>query len=72
LLTTLQDEIVDRMARIRNDARPEARRVLQNSAEIIAMLGDCSVKAQASAKILDSLGSKRGATGSPRIGPATD
>ena len=72
LLTTLQDEVVDRMARIRGDTRPEARRVLRNSAEIISMLGECSLKAQDSAKILDSLGSKRGATGSPRIGPETE
>lgn len=69
LLTTPQDEIVDRMARIRGDARTETRRVLRNSAEIITMLGECSLKAQDSAKILGSLGSKRGATGAPRIGP---
>tara|TARA_A100001037_G_scaffold11630_2_gene11051 strand:+ start:387 stop:656 length:270 start_codon:yes stop_codon:yes gene_type:complete len=71
LLTTLQDEVVERMSRIRGDNRPEARRVLENSAEIITMLGDCSLRAQDSVRILDSLGSKRGATGSPRIGPET-
>lgn len=71
LLTTLQDEVVERMARIRGDSRIEARRVLQNSAEIISMLGECSKRAQDSARILDSLGSKRGASGSPRIGPDT-
>ena len=71
LLTTLQADVVERMSRIRGDNRPEARRVLENSAEIITMLGDCSLRAQDSVRILDSLGSKRGATGSPRIGPET-
>lgn len=68
LLNALREELPPRP---RGDNRPEARRVLENSAEIITMLGDCSLRAQDSVRILDSLGSKRGATGSPRIGPET-
>lgn len=69
LLTAVQNDIVTRSGKIVDDERPQARAVLQNNIEILALLTQCIHKAEASTKILDSLGrsqSDRG--GAPRIG----
>lgn len=69
LLTAIQNDIVQRSGKIVDDSRPQARAVLQNNIEILALLTQCIHKAEASTKILDSLGrSESGRGGTPRIG----
>lgn len=69
LLAEIQNDIVRRSEKIVDDNRPQARAVLHNNIEILALLTQCIQKALASTKILDSLGpseSEKG--GAPRIG----
>lgn len=69
LLAAIQNDIVHRSEKIVDDSRGQARAVLNNNIEILALLTQCIHKAEASTKILESLGrseSDRG--GAPRIG----
>lgn len=69
LLAAIQNDIVRRSEKIVDDDRPQARSVLHNNIEILALLTQCIHKAEASTRILESFGrseSDRG--GQPRIG----
>jgi len=69
LLMEIQNDIVRRSEKIVDDARPQARAVLQNNIEILGLLTQCIHKAETSTKILDSLGrSESDHGGPPRIG----
>ncbi|HEY4635525.1 MAG TPA: histidine kinase [Alphaproteobacteria bacterium] len=69
LLTEVQNDIVRRSEKIVDDMRPQARGVLHNNIEILALLTECIHKAEASTKILESLGrSESDHGGAPRIG----
>ena len=69
LLTEIQNDVVRRSEKITDDARPQARAVLHNNIEILGLLTQCIQKAEASTKILDSMGrSESGRGGAPRIG----
>ena len=66
LLTEVQNDMVKRCTKIIDDQRPEARAVLNNNIDILAMLNQCIAKAQDSTRILNRLG--RHVDGRPRIG----
>ena len=69
LLTEIQNDIVRRSEKITDDPRPQARSVLHNNIEILGLLTQCIQKAEASTKILDSMGRSESARGgAPRIG----
>jgi hypothetical protein len=68
ILVVLQDDIIERMARVVGDGRGEARRVIANSAEILSLLAQCIERAADSAKILDTLSPARNTADTPRIG----
>ncbi len=70
ILKQLQNDIVRRSNKIIDDARPEARAVLQNNIEILAWLGQCIDKAEDSTRIVNSFGPSVGTGGEPRIGTA--
>ncbi len=70
ILVQLQNDIVRRSNKIIDDARPEARAVLQNNIEILAWLGQCIDKAEDSTRIVNSFGPSAGTGGEPRIGTA--
>jgi hypothetical protein len=70
ILKQIQNDIVRRSNKIIDDARPEARAVLQNNIEILHWLCQCIDKAEDSTRILNSFGPSRGAEGEPRIGAA--
>lgn len=69
LLAQIQADIVRRSEKIVDDLRPQARAVLHNNIEIMQLLTECIHKAEASSKILESLGrSESDQGGPPRIG----
>jgi len=65
LLTEVQNDMVKRCTKIIDDQRPEARGVLNNNIEILALLNQCIAKAQDSTRILNRIGRP---DGRPRIG----
>ena len=68
LLMEVQNDMLRRSQKITDDARPEARRVLDNNIEILGLLTRCIAKAQDSTSVLKSLGPH--VDGKPRIGVA--
>ncbi len=66
LLLEVQNDMVKRCTKIIDDQRPEARAVLNNNIEILALLNQCISKAQDSTRILNRIG--RHVEGRPRIG----
>ncbi len=66
LLAEVQNDMVRRCSKLLGDQLPEARAVLNNNIEILAMLTQCIAKAQDSTRILNRLG--RHVDGRPRIG----
>ncbi len=66
LLTEIQNDIVRRSHKIVDDDRQEARQVLHNNIEILALLTQCIEKARNSADVLNSIGPHE--DGKPRIG----
>jgi hypothetical protein len=66
ILTEIQNDIFRRSSKIIEDGRGEARKVLQNNIEILALLTACIEKAHDSTAILNSLGPHE--EGKPRIG----
>lgn len=66
LLTEVQNDIVRRSYKIVDDERVEARQVLQNNIEILALLSQCIDKAKDSTAVLNSIGPHE--EGKPRIG----
>ncbi|MBM3556492.1 MAG: histidine kinase [Alphaproteobacteria bacterium] len=67
LLAEIQNDIVRRSANIIDDHRPEARVVLHNNIEILALLTQAVKLAKESQKKLESLG-PADPKGNPRIG----
>ncbi len=69
ILAEIQNDMIRRTQKIVGDARPEARAVLNNNIEILAMLSKCIDHANDSTRILDrSFGPHK--EGEPRIGVA--
>jgi hypothetical protein len=69
ILTEIQNDIVKRTQKIVDDKRPEARQVLNNNVQIMALLSECIAKAQDSTQLLKrSFGPSE--PGKPRIGVA--
>lgn len=66
LLSEVQNDIIRRTQKIIDDARPDARAVLNNNIEIMALLSQCVERAESSTRILNSLGPHQ--DGQPRIG----
>ena len=69
ILTEIQNDIIRRAGKIVDDARPEARAVLNNNVDILGYLAKCIERAQDSTKLLNrSFGPHK--DGKPRIGVA--
>lgn len=69
ILTEIQNDIVRRSQNIVDDARPEARAVLNNNIEILGLLSQCIERAADSTKLLNrAFGPHK--DGAPRIGVA--
>jgi phosphoglycerate-specific signal transduction histidine kinase len=69
ILTEIQNDIVRRSQKIVDDARPEARTVLNNNFEILGLLSQCIEKATDSTRLLNrAFGPHK--DGEPRIGVA--
>ena len=69
ILTEIQNDIVRRSQNIVDDARPEARAVLNNNIEILGLLSRCIERATESTRLLNrAFGPHK--EGEPRIGVA--
>ena len=69
ILTEIQNDIVRRSQKIVDDARPEARAVLNNNIAILGLLSQCIEKASESTRLLNrAFGPHQ--DGNPRIGVA--
>lgn len=69
ILEQIQNDIFRRSIKIMEDARPEARAVLDNNIAILGMLAECVKRAKESTRIVQSFGPHSAASG-PRIGTA--
>ena len=67
ILEQIQNDVLRRSTKIMEDARPEARAVLNNKIAILGMLADCVERARDSTRIVDSFGPASETSG-PRIG----
>ncbi len=66
ILTEIQNDMIRRSNKIIDDDRGEARKVLLNNIEILALLTTCIEMARDSTAVLNSLGPHE--DGKPRIG----
>ena len=67
ILLALRTEVINRCTKITGDNRPEARQVLDNNVEILALISDAIRLAENSSEVLNkSFGPSDGK--SPRIG----
>jgi len=72
VLHALRAEILHRCTKITSDAAPQARQVLSNNIQVLALLGEAIERAEDSSRILnEAFGPSRAAAGGPpRIGSA--
>ena len=66
ILSEIQNDIIRRTQKIIDDPRADARAVLNNNIEIMALLSKCVERSEESTRILNSLGPHQ--EGKPRIG----
>lgn len=72
LLNQLQQEVEAKSAKIVNDRRPQALRVLRNNQQIIGLLMQAEALQCDSYDVLATMGPNEGPLGTPRIGKGSD